>query len=41
MVDLDLRMCVAFVMNQWIGGVDVGRCFDIVNAAYDSVAVAR
>jgi CubicO group peptidase (beta-lactamase class C family) len=41
MVDFDLRMAVAFVMNRWIGGFDVGRCFDVVNAAYDSVAVAR
>jgi CubicO group peptidase (beta-lactamase class C family) len=40
-VDLDARMSVGFVMNRWIEGYDLGRCFDIVNAAYDSVAVAR
>ena len=40
-VDLDARMSVGFVMNRWIDGYDLGRCFDVVLAAYDSLAVAR
>src|SRR5262245_50410564 len=40
-VDLDARMSVGFVMNRWIDGFDIGRCFDVVLAAYDSLAVAR
>jgi len=38
-VDLDARMSVAFVMNRWLQGYDLGRCFDIVLAACDSLAV--
>src|SRR5262245_25664084 len=40
-VDLDARMSVGFVMNRWIDGFDLGRCFDVVLAAYDSIAVAK
>ena len=40
-VVLDARMSVGFVMNRWIDGLDLGRCFDIVLAAYDSLAVTR
>jgi CubicO group peptidase (beta-lactamase class C family) len=28
-VDMDARMTVAFVMNRWIDGLDLGRCFDL------------
>ena len=38
-IDMDARMTVAFVMNRWIDGLDLGRCFDIVNAAYDSLGM--
>jgi CubicO group peptidase (beta-lactamase class C family) len=39
--DLDARMSIGFVMNKWHDGFDIGRCFDVALAAYDSLAVAR
>jgi len=36
-VDLDARMSVAFVMNRWVDGIDLGRCYDVVRAAYHSL----
>ena len=39
-VDFDARMSVAFVMNRWLEGYDLGRCFDVVLAAYESLGVA-
>lgn len=38
--DLDARMSVGFVMNRWVDGLDLGRSFDIVQAAYESLAVS-
>ena len=26
-------------MNRWIDGLDLGRSFDVVNAAYDSLGI--
>ena len=36
-VDLDARMSVGYVMNRWIDGYDLGRSFDVVLVAYDSL----
>jgi CubicO group peptidase (beta-lactamase class C family) len=39
-VDLDARMSVSFVMNRWIDGFDIGRSFDVVLAAHQSLEAA-